>query len=195
RTSSHVKVPTAHPRVAEASQQQFTTTGTFSDGSTQDLTKNVRWSSSDNSIVTIDSTGLATTHSLGRPQITASGDTGVGTAAMVTGSTHLIIVAAAGTSTPRFAYVTNLSDDTLSIYSVNPSTGQLRSHGYVLTGSHPDSVGLDPSGKFAYTTNDLTNDISAFTVDPATGSLTPVPASPFAAGSFPFLVSVVPSGS
>ncbi len=69
---------------------------------------------------------------------------------MVIGSTRLIIVAAAGTSTPRFAYVTNLSDDTLSIYSVNPSTGQLRPHGYVLTGSHPDAVSLDPSGKFAY---------------------------------------------
>src|SRR5260370_28814653 len=68
---------------------------------------------------------------------------------MVIGSTRLIIVAAAGTSTPRFAYVTNLSDDTLSIYSVNPSTGQLRPHGYVLTDSHPDAVSLDPSGKFA----------------------------------------------
>src|SRR6266436_6096857 len=194
-TLSSLKVTPANASVTEGSQQQFTATGTFSDASTQDVTKSVRWSSSDNSIVTIDSAGLATTHSLGRPQITASGDTGVGTAAMVAGSTHLIIVAAAGTSTPRFAYVTNLSDDTLSIYSVNPSTGQLRSHGYVLTGSHPDSVGLDPSGKFAYTTNDLTNDISAFTVDPATGSLTPVPGSPFAAGSFPFLVSVHPSGT
>src|SRR5260370_30505395 len=130
-----MKAPPANASVTEGSQQQFTATGTFSDASTQDVTKSVRWSSSDNSIVTIDSAGLATTHSLGRPQITASGDTRVGTAAMVIGSTHLIIVAAPGTSSPRFAYLTNLDDDTLSIYSVNPSTGQLRPHDYVLTHS------------------------------------------------------------
>src|SRR6266436_4163981 len=211
-----LQVTPANPSVAEGSQQQFTATGTFSDGSTQDLTKNVRWSSSDNSIVTIDSAGLATTHSLGRPQITASGDTGVGTAALVIGSTHLIIVAAAGTSTPRFAYVTNLSDDTLSIYSVNPATGQLRPHGYVLTGSHPDSICLHPSGKFAYITNSQTNDVSAFTVDPSgsfayvtntgsdnisayaidpsAGTLTPVPGSPFASGGVPVFLTVDPTG-
>src|SRR5260370_2822445 len=123
---STLRVTPSNASITEGSQQQFTATGTFSDGSAQDLTKTVRWSSSDNSIVTIDSAGLATTHSLGRPQITASGDTGVGTAALVIGSTHLIIVAGAGTSPPPFAYVTNLTVDTLSIYSVNPSARQLR---------------------------------------------------------------------
>src|SRR5260370_2253286 len=114
---------------------------------------------------------------------------------MVIGSTRLIIVAAAGTSTPRCAYVTTLSDDPLSIYYVRASTGELRPHGYVLTGSHPDAVSLDPSGKFAYITNDLTNDVSAFTVDSATGSLTPVPGPPFAAGSTPFPLTLDPSGT
>src|SRR5229473_2973037 len=190
-----VQVSPVNPTVAEGSQQQFTATGTFSDGTTQDLTKNVRWSSSDSSAVTIDSTGLATTHSLGRPIITAQTDTGVGTAVLVIGSTHLIIVATVGTAIPRYAYVTNLSDDTLSIYSVNPATGQLRPHGYVLTDSHPDAISLDPSGKFAYTANNQANDVSAFTVDSATGSLTPVPGPPFAAGSTPFAVTVDPSGT
>src|SRR5689334_1863129 len=55
---SSLKVTPANASVTEGSQQQFTATGTFSDGSTQDLTKNVRWSSSDNSAVTIDSSGL-----------------------------------------------------------------------------------------------------------------------------------------
>src|SRR5258708_7736768 len=194
-TLSSLQVTPANASVAEGSQQQFTATGTFSDGSTQDLTKNVRWSSSDRSAVTIDPPALAPPLSLGRPVIPASGDPGVGTAAMVIGSTRLIIVAGAGTSTPRFAYVTNLGDDTLSIYSVNPSTGQLRPHGYVLTDSHPDAVSLDPSGKFAYTANNQANDVSAFTVDSATGSLTPVPGPPFAAGSTPFAVTVDPSGT
>src|SRR5260370_13582471 len=114
---------------------------------------------------------------------------------MVIGFTHLILVAAAGTSTPRFAYLTNLDDDTLSIYSVNPSTGQLRPHGYVLTDSHPDAVSLDPSGKFAYTANNQANDVSAFTVDSATGPLTPVPGPPFSPRSTPFPLTVHPSAT
>src|SRR5712692_9793139 len=194
-TLASIQVTPANPSVPEGSQQQFTATGTFSDGSTQDLTSRVTWSSSDISAVTIDPAGLATTHSLGRPKITATTGTGVGTAALVTGSTRFIIVAALGTATPRFAYVTNLSDDTLSIYSVNASTGQLRPHGYVLTGANPDSICLDPSGKFAYITNGTINSLSAFSVDSTTGSLTPVPGTPFAAGSAPFAITVDPSGS
>ena len=38
------------------------------------------------------------------------------------------------TSVPRFAYVPNFKDNTVSIYSVNASTGQLRDNGYVLAG-------------------------------------------------------------
>src|SRR6266436_5273236 len=194
RTLSSQQVTPANPSVAEGSQQQLTATGTFTDGSTQDLTKLVAWSSSDNSSVTIDSAGLATTHSLGRPKITAATGSGAGLSPLVMGSTHLIIVAGPGTSTPRFAYVTNLSDDTLSIYSVNPSSGQLRPHGYVLTDRHPEALCLDPSGKFAYTANNQANDVSAFTVDSATGSLTPVPGSPFAAGGGPNSVAIDPTG-
>src|SRR5260370_28956285 len=93
-----IQVSPANPSVTEGSQQQFTATGTFSDASTQDLTKTVRWSSSDNSIVTIDSAGLASTHSLVRRQITPSADTVVGTAAMATGSTHLIQMPSSGIS-------------------------------------------------------------------------------------------------
>src|SRR5216684_501191 len=66
-----LQVTPANPSVAEGSQQQFTATGTFSDGSTQDLTRLVTWASSDNGTASIDRAGLATTHSLGRPKITA----------------------------------------------------------------------------------------------------------------------------
>src|SRR5712691_10542803 len=44
-TLSSLQVTPANPSLTEGSQQQFTATGTFSDGSTQDLTKTVRWSS------------------------------------------------------------------------------------------------------------------------------------------------------
>jgi 6-phosphogluconolactonase (cycloisomerase 2 family) len=95
---------------------------------------------------------------------------------------------------PRFAYVTNSADNTISEYTVNVSTGQLRANGYVLAGTLPLSVVVDPSGKFAYVANGISNNVSAYTVNASSGTLTPVAGSPFAAGLFPSSVTVHPSG-
>jgi hypothetical protein len=43
----------------------------------------------------------------------------------------------AATSVPRFAYVPNVADNTVSIFTVDASTGQLRDNGYVLAGHGP----------------------------------------------------------
>ena len=51
---------------------------------------------------------------------------------------------------PRFACVANSADNTVSIYTVNAVTGQLRHNGYVAAGINLRSVTVDPSGKFAY---------------------------------------------
>jgi len=93
---------------------------------------------------------------------------------------------------PRFAYVANANDNTVSIFSVNASTGQLRHNGYVAAGTNPHSVTVDPSGKFAYVANNGSNNVSAYTIDASTGALTSVGA--VAAGSVPYSVTVAPSG-
>ena len=54
------------------------------------------------------------------------------------------------------------------------------------------TVALDPTGKFAYVSNQG-GSVSAYSIR-ADGSLTPVPGSPFAAGSGPFSVVVDPTG-
>src|SRR5713226_4323071 len=97
-------------------------------------------------------------------------------------------------TTPRFAYVANSNDNTVSLYAVNATTGQLRHNGYVTAGTNPNSVTVDPSGKFAYVANDGSASVSAFTINAATGALTAVTGSPFAAGTNPFSVTVDPSG-
>ena len=56
---------------------QFTATGTFSDGTTPDLSTTVSWTSSDATVATISSTGLATALVVGTTIITATGATGV----------------------------------------------------------------------------------------------------------------------
>jgi hypothetical protein len=58
--------------IAYGTTQQFTATGTFSDSTTQDLTTQVDWSSSVDTIANIDSSGLAiTTTTTGTTVITA----------------------------------------------------------------------------------------------------------------------------
>jgi len=67
--------------------QQFTATGTYQDGSTQDITTQVTWSSS-NTVVVITTSGLSTGQSAGGATITA-------TLSGVTGSTTASVQAAA----------------------------------------------------------------------------------------------------
>ena len=60
-----------NPSIAEGETQQFTVTGTYSDGSNQVLT-NVSWTSSDVNVATIDASGLASGILAGSTTITAN---------------------------------------------------------------------------------------------------------------------------
>ena len=48
-------------------------------------------------------------------------------------------------------------------------------------------------GQFSYVANQGDNTVSGYTVNATTGALTPIPGSPFPAGSFPISVAVDPS--
>ncbi|HKD04000.1 MAG TPA: Ig-like domain-containing protein [Terriglobales bacterium] len=83
--------PTLHLAAAPpASTLQFTATGNYSDGSTQNLTSQVTWSSSNTAAATISSAGLATSVAVGMTTITA-------TSGSSSGSTLLTITAPAVT--------------------------------------------------------------------------------------------------
>ena len=94
---------------------------------------------------------------------------------------------------PRFAYSANFSDNTLSIYGMNPTTGVLLANGYVQTGAGPRGVAVHPNGRFVYTANENSADVSAFVITP-NGGLTPVPGSPFSVGQDPISVAIDPAG-
>ncbi len=96
------------------------------------------------------------------------------------------------TPSPRFAYVANAGDNTVSSYTVNATTGQLRHNGYVATEISPHGITVDPSGKFAYVTNWGSNTVSAYSINASTGTLTSVGA--VATGIWPYSVTVDPSG-
>ncbi len=66
-----IAVTPAAISVPEGQTQQFTATGTYTDGSKKDITSTVIWMSSDNDTATINAAGLATAHSQGAADITA----------------------------------------------------------------------------------------------------------------------------
>ncbi len=66
---------------------------------------------------------------------------------------------------PRFAFVANTSDNTVSIYTVIASSGLLRDNGYVLVGTKPVAVTVTPNGQFLYVANSGSSNVSAFSVN------------------------------
>jgi len=70
-TLQSLSVTTANLSIAKGVTTQFTATGTFSDGSTRDLTGSVTWTSSNTGIVTITAGGLATGVAAGTATIQA----------------------------------------------------------------------------------------------------------------------------
>jgi len=86
-----IAITPSNPSIANGTSVQLTATGTFSDGSTQDLTTSVSWTSEDTTIATPHPGGLATGTGVGMTTITA-------TQAGVSGSTTITVTSAVLTS-------------------------------------------------------------------------------------------------
>jgi 6-phosphogluconolactonase (cycloisomerase 2 family) len=91
----------------------------------------------------------------------------------------------------QFVYVANFNG-TVSAYSIG-AMGALTPIGApVASGSLPNAVAVDPTGKFVYVANLNSDDISAYSIG-AAGVLTPI-GDPVAAGTGPVSVAVDPTG-
>src|SRR5208282_2823031 len=86
------------------------------------------------------------------------------------------------------------SSSSVSMFTVNSTTGALTSIGTIAAGAGPDSVAVDPAGKFAYVTNFGSNDVSMYTIDATTGALASIGTGTIAAGTSPDSVAVDPAG-
>lgn len=114
--------------------QQFTATGTFSDGSHQDITTTAMWNSSVPSVASISATGLATAVSVGSTNITA-------TLNAIPSNTAVLTV-------NSFLYVVNL-DTSISYCNVN-AAGSIVGCLHNTTIANPKDITVSPKGKFAY---------------------------------------------
>ena len=151
---------------------QLTATGTFSDGSTRNLTSEAKWTSSNTSVATVSNVlgrkGLVAGVGVGLVTFNASRASFPG-GGLITGTG---VRGPVQPPVPRFAYVANQGDNTVSLYTLDATTGLLRDAGYALTGSQPRGVAVDPFGRFAYVVNASDNTVSPYTIDATTGRLT-----------------------
>src|SRR5271157_4372042 len=112
-----VAVTPVNPSIAAGTQQQFTATGTYSDGSKQNLTASATWISSATSIATINSAGLATAIAVG-------GTTMQATSGSINGSTGLTVTAPVLVS--------------IVVTPVNPSIAAGTQQQFTATGTYSD---------------------------------------------------------
>jgi len=158
-TLTSITVLPASAVIGNGKTQQFQATGLFSDGSIKDLTEQVTWGSSNTSAAVISNTGLAGAVGAGKSTITAGLNALMGTATLQ------------ALAAPRFAYVVNNGDNTVSTYALNAATGIPQSMGYTLTGPSPTSIAVDQIHNFAWVANSGVTGTGAFnTMNITTGT-------------------------
>ncbi len=111
-----IAVTPANPTIGTSQTQQFTATGTYSDGS-QHVIASPTWTSSDATVATIDSTGLATGVAVGTTTITASSNG-------IKGSTTLTIKA--------------VTLESIEVTPADPTIGTGLTQQFTATGTYSD---------------------------------------------------------
>jgi uncharacterized protein YjdB len=86
-TLSSISVTPVNPGIPAGNTVQAAASGTYSDGTSRDITPQVTWNSSDTSVATVNSSGLATAVAAGSATITA-------TSGSISGNTTLTVTAA-----------------------------------------------------------------------------------------------------
>jgi 6-phosphogluconolactonase len=114
----------------------------------------------------------------------------------VVGTANISDISIVCSGVGRFAYAANAGDNTISVYSIDSTTGALTAVGTpVPTGSSPYAILGSPDGQHVYVVNQTTNNISAYGVNGTTGGLTQIAGSPYVAGTHPQALAFDPTGS
>ncbi|EKJ87772.1 6-phosphogluconolactonase [Leptospira meyeri] len=152
----------------------------YSYGSRTDST--FQWSSSDNSVATVDANGLVQSIGNGKVWITATAADG-----RTSASSDITVYSG-------YVYTSMDLNFEVGFLTMNQSTGLLTSVGTYPTGNAPTGIGVDPKGKFLFTANLYGATFSQFLINQSTGVLTAnsIPTSP--AGAAPRNLVITPDG-
>jgi hypothetical protein len=88
-----IAVTPANPAIAKGTTEQFAATGTYSDGSSNDLTASASWSSSNPAVASVTTTGLASGNAQGATTIAASVNSISGSTLLTVNPVALISIA------------------------------------------------------------------------------------------------------
>lgn len=134
-----IAVSPSAPSIPLGTTQQFTARGTYNDGSTQDLSTTVRWTSSDGTVATVSNSGgtigLATSLAVGYTTITAT----LGT---VSGTSTLSITPAQLVS--------------MTVSPTNPTIALGQSQQFSTTGTYTDRTTKDLTTNATWTSSSAT---------------------------------------
>jgi len=158
-------VSPADPSVLKGSTRQFTATGSYSDGSTQNLTDKAIWSSSNSVVAVVNNTGLATGFATGSSTIQVA-------LGSVAGSTTLTVTAAVLSS--------------IAVTPANPSISDGTTQQFTASGTYSDGSTQNLTNSVTwYSSNTSTATISStgFATGIGIGSSTIQAASGSVAGS------------
>jgi uncharacterized protein YjdB len=134
-TLTSISVTPTTPSLTLGITQQFTATGTYSDGTSYNITTQVTWRSSNTSMATVNSSGLATAVAAGTPIISA-------TSGSILGSTPLSVTSA------------TLSSISVSVAAANltiPSTPSGMTQQFTATGNYSDGTNYDITPRVTWT--------------------------------------------
>jgi probable HAF family extracellular repeat protein len=91
-TLTSITITPATPKLPLGATQQFTATGSYSDGSTKDLTNTVTWSSSKTSVATVNASGLLSSLAQGKTKVTATSGSVSASTTVTVGPKQLVSV-------------------------------------------------------------------------------------------------------
>jgi uncharacterized protein YjdB len=156
-----INVTPANASINLGTQQQFTATGSFSDGTSQDISNVVAWSTSPSGVVSITTrSGLATGNSIGTATVTATFALG---SISIQGSTQLTVTLA------------NLIS--LAITPAKPTIAMNTSQSFVATGTFEDGSTHNLNSLVTWTSSNSSvatispHNNSAFGVAPGTATI------------------------
>ena len=137
-TLESISITPPSPSIAQGTRIQLTATGTFSDGSTQDLSAQVSWSSGDSSIVQVSNVAAT-----------------VGIATGVTQGTGSIVATLNGVQGSTTVTVTAATLSSITITPPNPSIAQGTAVQLTATGNFSDGTTQDLTVHASWTSSNI----------------------------------------
>ncbi|TGL12271.1 beta-propeller fold lactonase family protein [Leptospira meyeri] len=141
-----------------------------------------QWTSSDNSVATVDANGLVQSIGNGKVWITATAADG-----RTSASSDITVYTG-------YVYTSMDLNDFVGRLVMDNTNGQLLNPATYTAGDSPNGIGVEPFGKFLYTANFYDGTISQFIINQATGTLTSNTPATVNAGANPRNLVITPDG-